>query len=532
MVNLKDKGSFYTPIDLASWMTKRAVFSAKKVNKRKKIKVLEPSCGDGVFLNVFDGLSEKQCTFDIDAIEKDEFAFEKNRNIKFLGKFFNEDFLFWESSKKYNVIIGNPPFIVKRFLNPDQATRCKEIHVLAGLKNREVANIWTSFVLKCENLLEKDGLITFVLPTELLQVNYAKEIREFLLSNFERVEIISFKNLAFDTIDQDTVILTAYKKSFLDKGLYFAEVESIDELNNNQVNFEKHHGDHEAKWSTYILSEDEILFVKNIVSKCPKISDVCTSVAGIVTAANDFFILSEEDVENYDLSQFVKPIIRKGLYVNGSAQLLRRDYNQLKRDRKPCYILDLNLVAEDQFTDGLNRYLLVGEEQEIPARYKCQLRKRWYDVPSIWKSEGFFFKRGHKYPKLVVNKANVHVTDSAYRIRMNEGEKIENLVFSFYNSLTLLCSELNGRYYGGGVLELTPNEFKSLPIPSADVSSDEYNMFINTFENKVSIESFLEESDRKIMSSIQGVSDDDILRVSSLYQKVKNRRLRRSVAVL
>jgi len=130
------------------------------------------------------------------------------------------------------------------------------------------------------------------------------------------------------------------------------------------------------------------------------------------------------------------------------------------------------------------------------------------------------------YPKLLVNKANVHVTDSAYRIRMKEGLEIEDLAISFYNSLTLLCSELDGRYYGGGVLEITPNEFKGLPIPQYKSKKGEYKKFIRTFKNKTSIESFLLENDRKILSSIPGVTDVDINNISKLYQKVKIRRLR------
>jgi adenine-specific DNA-methyltransferase len=48
---------------------------------------------------------------------------------------------------------------------------------------------------------------------------------------------------------------------------------------------------------------------------------------------------------------------------------------------------------------------------------------------------------------------------------MKEDYDLNSLIFSFYNTLTLLMSEIEGRYYGGGVLELIPSEFKKLPIP-------------------------------------------------------------------
>jgi len=38
-------------------------------------------------------------------------------------------------------------------------------------------------------------------------------------------------------------------------------------------------------------------------------------------------------------------------------------------------------------------------------------------------------------------------------------------VLSFVNSLTALSSELEGRHYGGGVLELVPSEIEKVLVP-------------------------------------------------------------------
>jgi adenine-specific DNA-methyltransferase len=522
-LNKKENGSFYTPSDIADWIVKKCL---KKSIEKENIDVLEPSFGGGVFINSL--LAQRQCLTTIDAVEYDLKAFNKlsfseNTNVQL----FNEDFLFWESNKKYDVVLGNPPFIVKKTLKKEQSVQGKKIQIEAGLKDKEIANIWTPFLIKSAKLLNKTGVIGFVLPTELLQVNYAKEIRDFLLDNFKRVEVISFVNLAFADIEQDTVILIAYKDESVTKGLYFSEVKSIKELISGDINFEKHHGDHDSKWTSYILSENEIRFIKDIAKKCSKVSDLCTSVAGIVTAANKFFIVSKNDLEKFNLKPYVKKIIQKGLYVNGSLELLNSDYEKLVVDNKPCYLLDLSNVESSTFSKGLVEYLKSGVAEEIPERYKCKLRGRWFDVPSIWKSEGFFFKRGHHYPKLLVNKANVHVTDSAYRIKMHDGFSMESFTASFYNSLTLLCSELDGRFYGGGVLEITPNEFKNLPIPKFQVSSQEFLQFASGFKEKKSIDEFLKLNDPLILGQVNGIVEEDIDRLHKLYLKVKNRRLRK-----
>ena len=69
-----------------------------------------------------------------------------------------------------------------------------------------------------------------------------------------------------------------------------------------------------------------------------------------------------------------------------------------------------------------------------------------------------------------MNESNVYVTDSFYRANVLDQFNVNNLAFSFYNTLTMVLAELKGRFYGGGVLELTPSEFKSLKVPYINTS--------------------------------------------------------------
>ncbi|TMP38220.1 Eco57I restriction-modification methylase domain-containing protein [Pseudoalteromonas rubra] len=524
-MNTKFNGSFYTPVEIAEWLTERV---SKNYTAYKKVKVLEPSCGDGVFLDTFSA-AFGDTVYTADAVELNSHAHQlvldkKTPNVNV----YNGDFLFWETRSSYDLIIGNPPYIARKRLDDKQAEKCKQIHISNGLENKEISNIWTSFLIKSASHLSNKGILAFVLPTELLQVNYSKEIRKYLLDRFERLEIISFKSLAFEDIEQDTVILIAYKKTEMENGLYFAEVSTVSQLRSQNLTFTRHHGDHNAKWSSYILTEEDMSFLEGVSEKCKKVSDFCTSVAGIVTAANSYFILTSDDVKKYKLEKYAKKIVQRGIFINGSVEISESDYNEISNSGKPCYLIDLNSVKESEFSDSLMQYLKKGRELEIHQRYKCKLRPRWFDVPSIWKSEGLFFKRGHKYPKLVVNNADVYVTDSAYRIKMKSDYNIQAFAYSFYNSLTLLYSELNGRYYGGGVLELTPNEFKSLPVPYVDIEKEEFSLFSQNFKSKKTIEDLIKINDEKVLSSIKGLSPDDIIRVHNIYQKVKRRRLRES----
>jgi hypothetical protein len=74
-------------------------------------------------------------------------------------------------------------------------------------------------------------------------------------------------------------------------------------------------------------------------------------------------------------------------------------------------------------------------------------------------------KRSHDLPRLILNRAGAYTTDTAYRIRVLEGTSAEKLVGCFINGLTALSAELEGRHYGGGVLELVPSEIEKLVLP-------------------------------------------------------------------
>ena len=76
-------------------------------------------------------------------------------------------------------------------------------------------------------------------------------------------------------------------------------------------------------------------------------------------------------------------------------------------------------------------------------------------------------KRSHDTPRLILNRAGAYTTDTAYRIRALRGTA-DALVYGFYNSLTALSAELEGRHYGGGVLELVPSEIEKLLLPVPD----------------------------------------------------------------
>ncbi len=527
----KNNGVYYTPELLTSYIVQH---SLKNLSKKKELSLLEPSCGDGVFIEaISEGLApNEKKLLSIECVEIDKTALDiaKSRacsNFK-SRKFLNQNFFEFLNGKKkkYDYILGNPPYVVRKRLDEEASKECKNVYHEAGLNDKYFRNLWGAFLIGSIRLLSDDGILSYVLPAELLQVKFSEELRNFLIESFDRIEIVSFREIVFEDIQQDTVVLFGYKKH-CDKGLFFSQRRNIKDLIKNEPKFIRKDikANQNIKWTSHVLTQKELALLLRFQKRFKPISNYCKAVAGIVTAANNYFIVDESTLKKYDLEEFALPIIQRGIFISGSVVFTKDSLNELKTKGKACNLLSIQNSSRSALSGKTQSYLDLGEDRKIDQRHKCQKRPVWYSVPGIWKSEGFFFKRCHLYPKILVNEADAMVTDSAYRITMLNGECVDSLVYSFYNSLTLALAELGGRFYGGGVLELTPNEFKSISIPYVSIDKERSSIFFNRFENKDTIEDLLKMSDHEILTIEYGISASDVEKIQKIKKKLTERRL-------
>ena len=530
MSNKKKLGAYYTPLKISNFMVE---YCFNKLNSNS-ISILEPSVGDGVFvqsINSYIGKKKIQdANLTIVEVEENELVKAQNKiNPLLFSKHssVNSDFLKFalEDKNKYSLIIGNPPYIKKIYLSENQRILCKTIHQKSALSDREINNIWTAFVVASQSLLDENGMLAFVLPADLLQVKYAQEIRVLLEKQFERLEIFSVSRNLFKEIDQQIVMLFAHKKANK-KGVFFFE---FTDLNINKFSQISSNGllISDSKWTHYNLAEEEIKLLNSINKKLPRVSDFVCSNTGIVTGANNYFILPQSKVSEYNLEDFCKPIIQKSSFLNSSLILTKSKFNKIISQNKPSYLLSLeNIDFEKKSNNKLKEYLEIGTYSKLDERYKCSKRKNWFIVPNIKKPpSAFFFKRSHLLPKLIKNSAHVYVTDAAYNISVKKNFHINDFIYSFYNIVTLIFAELLGRKYGGGVLELTPNEFKSLPIQYVKITNVEFLVFTKEFEkspNKIDLLSRKSELALRKSLNINGKDFDSLL---NIYFKLTGNRM-------
>jgi len=525
MNNKKETGSYYTP----SWLSDFIVeYLTKNITLKSKINILEPSCWDWVFIksilksklnNSIDEITLADINEDALNIAS-SFSWSK-KTIKFLW-----DFLKLNIWKKFNLIIWNPPYIHKKYLSEEQKESCHEWYKYAWFGKKRVQNIWPSFIYKSEYLLKEDWIMIFVIPEELVRVNYAKDTLEFLQEKFERLEIFSLDKVIFWDAWQNTIVIFAYKNH--DNQWTFSwqikvkwinrEKFEYDSLKLSKKNFELL--SQKELWTE--LWANDIDFINKINSKFKIISDFSKSQTWIVTWANDFFIISKENKEKYKLDNFTLPIIRKWYYIKNNLKFSQKDFLKIEQENKPCYLLTIKWEAIDK---KLLDYLKIWEEQKINKRYKVNTYKpNWYNTPNIWGAKLLFFKRSHIAPKLIFNPEMINITDSWYRITLNEDWYEKEFQYCFYNSFTLLMMELWWRTYWWWVLEVTPNEFKKLPIPFyKDIKKDELNRFYKQDLNN--IDKIISNNDKYLLKERFWLSDYELSRIDKIRKILLNKRL-------
>lgn len=536
----KLRGGYYTPSLIAEFICSWAIKSANDF-------VLEPSCGDGNFIqaaiqrfNEF-GVSNKDLNGKITGIELiPEEATKAANRAAYYGlnrdAIVNSDFFSFISKQDataYNTIIGNPPFIRYQNFPPEHRDIAIKMMEDLGLKPNKLTNIWVPFLVICSSLLTENGRLGMVIPAELFQVKYAEQTRVFLSNFFERITIVTFKKLVFDGIQQEVVLILCEKSVPNAQGIRVLQLDDLAQLTDIDFNavtetevVEIRHDT--EKWTKYFLNPREINFLRTIKesNRIPVANDILDVDVGIVTGRNEFFMLRQSQVEEWNLKENTTKVVSKSNQLSGII-FNDVDFDANVNDNLPNQLFLPENVEFDQLDSQSQKYIKYGEEKEFHTGYKCRTRKKWYITPSLWIPQGFALRQVNRYPKLVLNNVEASSTDTIHRVRFISKEySPESIVTCFLNSLTFAFSEVTGRSYGGGVMTFEPTEIEELLIPVVENHSIDINL-IDELIREDRIEDVLDIVDKAVLIDYYGFSLEETLELRNIWRKMSNRRINR-----
>ena len=530
----KVRGGYYTPAALADYLCRWAIRSPSD-------RVIEPSCGDGSFVSAAAPLLGDAGS--LTAVEiipgeicKAQAAVNGARvPIDWKCADFFEVASGLMRQPGYDAVVGNPPFI--RFQYFDKQAREQAFRLLnaAGYRPNGLANAWVAFVQLAAELIRDGGRLAMVVPAELLQVQYAAELRARLPRLFDSVFVIAFDRLVFPDIQQEVLLLlgdgrnrnprtygSLHTRQVADGNALLSLAKRADVV----AHAPERHTHADMKWTSLFLDDGEFRALSDaagsgMIDRMGAVADVDV---GIVTGRNSFFVVTEATAQELGLDGRAVDVIGRTAALKSiqfTADDLRR-YGTEYRSK----LIDLSGQPRTSFSDALREYIRSGEEQGVDRGYKCRIRHRWFDVPSVYVPDAFLFRQIHHAPLLAANHARATSTDTIHRVRVAAGVDVDLLGASMVNSLTFAWAEVCGRSYGGGVLELEPREAENLLVPYRFAEGIDIE-YIDRRLRVGDLEGAMDHGDRVLLKEGCGFSDREVTTARSAWNRLRSRRHRR-----
>ena len=439
-----------------------------------------------------------------------------------------------DAQTQYDLILGNPPYIRYQYLTETQRELQSNILTSHGMKANKLINAWVAFLVACVQLLSENGRIAFVIPAEILQVAYAEDLRLFLSDHLAKITLITFEQLVFPDIEQEVLVFIG-EKGTKKKGIRIIEMNDLSGFENldlQQNGFQKMQHVKE-KWTKYFTTAKEMDLIQTIRAdkRFAKFADYGLINVGITTGNNGYFSISEKTCNEYDLESVTLPLIGRSSHAHGIF-FTNEDWERNKASGKNARLINFPDIPIEDYPDRHKAYIALGEEAGENEGYKCSIRDRWYIVPSVWVPDAFFLRRNNIYPKFVLNRCNAVSTDTMHRMKFYPGVSPESILLAYYNSISFAFTEICGRSYGGGVLEILPGEMGNIMLPKLDNIDGEICRSLLKridviFCEDDDIDKALDIVDKEILIDGLGIDAEWCEKCRAIWRKMQRRRLGR-----
>lgn len=513
----KLRGGYYTPVPVARFLARWVSGAGTRT--------LEPSCGDGAILAELVDLGDP---VGVELVAEEAVKARENSGAAVV----TGDFFQWLTNDKYGYfdgVAGNPPYI--RFGNWAEEYRAGALRLMKdlGLKPSRLTNAWVPFVVGSVVAVRDGGRVGLVVPAELLQVGYASELRAFLVDSCSDITVVSFSELIFPGVLQEVVLL------MLTKGGGPAEIRTVEVANAKSLESVSLEGvairaplHASEKWTKYFLDVEQIETLRELrlSNKLHPLREFASVNVGVVTGRNSFFCLTAESVHSLNLQPYVKNLLSRSAQLR-SVRYTANDHASDVANGAKSHLLSVTPQLDLAQHRDLAAYVALGEEEGVHLGYKCSIRPVWWSVPSVSVPDGFMLRQVTSVLRLTSNRADATSTDTVHRVFVRDGVDMDKLAVAALNSITLAMSEIMGRSYGGGLLEIEPREGTALPVPAPALVSDEDVERVDTLLREGRVDDAIDYVDSTVLVESCGFSAAQISCASEAARHLRERRLRR-----
>ena len=292
--NKNKYGQYFTRKDIAQFMV-------TLIDAPKTASVLEPSCGKGVFLDALcESGFQRVRGYEIDSALATEYD-----NVV------HQSFIAVPTSERYDVVIGNPPYIRWKNLEEELKEELQTCRLWNTYFN-SLCDYLFLFILKSIEHLSENGELIFICSEYWLNTTHSVSLRNYMCQNGYFKEIYHFKEASlFEGVTSSIIIFhyiktnTANHKPDISFYKYTRrDAPTFGELSSLQCFEQSHIPQFKADQRWLLASQDtqEKLFVLESSCSVPdgffdrrtmRIGDVCDIGNGMVSGLDSAFRVEE-----------------------------------------------------------------------------------------------------------------------------------------------------------------------------------------------------------------------------------------------
>lgn len=381
---------------------------------------------------------------------------------------------------KPNLLICNPPYIRHHHLRGEEKLRMQRtIEQTAGVKLSGLAGLYCYFLCLSQAWMAKGGLAGWLIPSEFMDVNYGRQIKDYLLSRVTLLRIHRFdpNDMQFsDALVSSAVVWIRNALPPTDHTVEFTYGGSLlaPELSKTVSAKALRH---ESKWTRFPhRAETAASDAAQVV-----LSDLFKIQRGLATGDNRFFILSREQAVTHQIpKKFLTPILPSPRFLEVDEVPADDEGNPVLDRRLFLLACDLPEAEVKVKHPTLWKYFRLGIESGVKKGYLCTHRSPWYAQENRPPSPLLSTYMGRQDTgsgrpfRFILNHSKATAPNVYLMLYpkpfleqiLKDRPELLRAIWNALNQISTATLTGEGRVYGGGLHKLEPKELGNVSADS------------------------------------------------------------------
>lgn len=379
--------------------------------------------------------------------------------------------------ERANVIICNPPYVRHHHLDSETKTRLQlGTEAACGVRINGLSGLYCYFMGLSHPWMEEGGVAGWLIPSEFMDVNYGKQVKQYLLNKVTLLQIHRFDPADAQFADalvssavvwfrnakppKNHEVLFSYGGTLAAPAMQRRVSAALLQL--------------EPKWTRYPMADGAAAKGRTTIG------DLFEVKRGLATGDNSFFIMTRSQIDERGLPfECFTPVLPSARYLPNDEILA--DEDGIPMLEKQLFLLDTRL-SESEIAcryPALKAYLDKGTVGEKPVAegYLCRSRSPWYAqekrpaAPFLCTYMGRQ-KEGKRPFRFFLNHSRATACNTYLLLYpkpslaslLDSDLDLKRSIWEFLNAIT--SEELlgSGRVYGGGLHKMEPRELRSVSV--------------------------------------------------------------------